>query len=93
MECRPVCCFLLLLLLLRILIKNVGIKMKIFEAHISACILARAMKLLVQAPQHYTTLPKSSLSSSLLLKLNRHKAIFQSLIHSPICFKGQSSMH
>ena len=57
MECRAICRFLLLiLLLLRILIKDVGIKMKI----ISACILVRAMKLLVQALQPYITLPKNS---------------------------------
>ena len=50
MECRPICRF----LLLRTLIKDVGVKMKIFEAYISACILARAMKLLVQVLQPYT---------------------------------------
>ena len=48
MECRPICRFLLLLLLLRILIKEVGIEMKIADRHIRACILGRAMKLLVQ---------------------------------------------
>ena len=58
MECTAICRF--LLLLLRILIKDVGIKMKIFEAYISACILVRAMKLLVQALQPYFTLPKNS---------------------------------
>ena len=41
---------------------------KIFEAYISTCVLARAMKLLIQAFQRYIILPKSFWSSSLLLK-------------------------
>ena len=45
---RPLC-RILLLLLLRILIKDVGVTPKNFEAYISTCILhvARAMKLLL----------------------------------------------
>ena len=58
MECTVICRF--LLLLFHILIKDVGVKMKIFEAYISACILVRAMKLLAQALQPYFTLPKNS---------------------------------
>ena len=49
MECRPISHF--LLLLLRMLIKDVGVKMKIFKAYITVCILVGAMKLLVQALQ------------------------------------------
>ena len=60
-------CRILLLLLLRILIKDVGVAPKNFEAYISTCILARAMKLLLQALQRYIILFKSSWSSSLLL--------------------------
>ena len=47
-------------LLLRILIKDVGIKVKIFEAYISVCILGRAIKLSIQALQQYITLPKNT---------------------------------
>ena len=39
----------ILLLLLHILIKDVGVAPKNFEAYISTCILARAMKLSIQA--------------------------------------------
>ena len=46
MECRPICRFLLLLLLLLcILIKEMGIEIKIFVPYIFVCILGRAMKL------------------------------------------------
>ena len=53
MECRPICHLLLLLLLLCILIKDVGVAK--FSRLISplACVLARAMKLLMQAFQRY----------------------------------------
>ena len=58
----PLCriLLLLLLLLLRILIKDVGVAPKNFEAYISMCILARAMKFLLQALQRYIILFKSS---------------------------------
>ena len=46
MECSH---FILLLLLLRILIKEVGIETKFFKAYISTCILSRAMKFSIQA--------------------------------------------
>ena len=49
MECRPICRLLLLLfLLLRILIKDVGVGT---EAYIFACVLARAIKLLMHSLQ------------------------------------------
>ena len=50
----------ILLLLLRILIKDMGVAPKNFEAYISTCILARALKLLLQALQRYSILFKSS---------------------------------
>ena len=48
MECRLICRP-LLLHLLRILIEDVGVDTKIFKAYIFMCILAGAMKLLIQA--------------------------------------------
>ena len=69
MECRTICCFLLLpllllllLFLLRTLIKDVGVKIKIFEPYISVCILVKAMKHLVLALQPYITLFKLQLA-------------------------------
>ena len=56
MKCGPICCFLFFLLC--ILIKEVGVEMKIFKAYTSACILGRAMKLLIQALQRYIFLHK-----------------------------------
>ena len=67
MECRPICRFLLLFLLLCILIEDVGVEMKIFEAYIFVCIQGRTMKLSIQVLQRYIILPKHS-KPSLLLK-------------------------
>ena len=49
MECWPVCR--ILLLLPRILIEDMSVEPKNFETYISTCILARAMKLSIQALQ------------------------------------------
>ena len=56
--------------------------MKKFKPHLSACILGRAMKLLIQILQRHISLPKN-------LNLLNH-AIRRS-IHSIARFKGQSS--
>ena len=73
MECKSICHFLFLLLC--ILIKDGGIRMKIFEAYISACILVRAMKLLVQVLQPYIILPQSSQLSRFSSETHGFKAI------------------
>ena len=69
-----------------------GVAPKIFELYISTCILAGAMKLLIQALQQYIILSKKLMELQLALK-TRHKTIFESLIRPPVHLKGQSSMH